>query len=117
MASGRQNLPFSPFIQVGNTLYISGHIGLDASGKPGATAQEEARLMMDGFKKTIESGGMTMDDLVSVTIFCSDVKLFEEFNAIYRTYFSGRLPTRAFIGSGALLFGARFEVLGIAARG
>ena len=59
---------------------------------------------------------MTMDDLVSVQIFCSDVAHYDAFNAVYRTYFEGDFPARAFIGAGTLLFDARFEVQGIAVR-
>jgi 2-iminobutanoate/2-iminopropanoate deaminase len=44
------------------------------------------------------------------------VSLFEKFNTVYRTYFPGEFPARAFLGSGRLLFDARFEVQGIAAR-
>jgi enamine deaminase RidA (YjgF/YER057c/UK114 family) len=57
-----------------------------------------------------------MHDLVYVQIFCSDVSLFARFNAVYRTYFDKNFPTRAFIGSGPLLFGARFEIQGIATK-
>jgi 2-iminobutanoate/2-iminopropanoate deaminase len=57
-----------------------------------------------------------MDDLVSVQIFCSDVKHYAAFNQVYRTYFNREYPARAFIGSGGLLFGARFEVQGIAVK-
>ena len=57
---------------------------------------------------------MSMDDLVSVQVYCSDVSLFDTFNGVYRGYFHGNYPARAFLGSGKLLFGARFEVLGIA---
>lgn len=117
MANPISGRPFSESVLAGDTLYISGHIGLDPrTGKPGATAEAEARLMMDAFKRTVENAGLTMDNTVSITIFCSDVSLYEEFNAVYRSYFSGRLPARAFIGSGALLFGARFEIQGIAVR-
>jgi enamine deaminase RidA (YjgF/YER057c/UK114 family) len=57
-----------------------------------------------------------MDDLVSVQVFCSDVGHYDAFNRVYRTFFSGEFPARAFLGSGTLLFGARFEVQGIAVR-
>jgi 2-iminobutanoate/2-iminopropanoate deaminase len=57
-----------------------------------------------------------MDDLVSVQVFCSDVKHYDAFNAVYRTYFKREFPARAFIGVGTLLFNARFEVQGIAVR-
>jgi len=113
----RGNFPFSDAVWHGNTLYLSGHIGLDAkTARPPATAGEEARLVMDGVKRTLESAGLTMDDLLSVQIFCSDVTLFETFNVVYRTYFKGEFPARAFLGSGKLLFDARFEVQGIAGR-
>jgi 2-iminobutanoate/2-iminopropanoate deaminase len=114
---GGSTAPFSEAVRTGNTLYVAGHIGLDPqTGKPGATPEEEARLAMESFKRTVEAGGMTMDDLVSVTVYCSDVSYYDAFNGAYRTYFHGNYPARAFIGSGKLLFGARFEVQGIAVK-
>jgi 2-iminobutanoate/2-iminopropanoate deaminase len=115
--TARSQLPFSDAVWHGDTLYLSGHIGLEPkTGKPGATPEEEARLVMDGIKGTLASAGLTMDDLLSVQIFCSDVSLFERFNAVYVTYFKGEFPARAFLGSGRLLFDARFEVQAIAGR-
>ncbi len=110
-------LPFSSGILVGDTYYVSGHIGLDpATRKPPADAEQEARVMLDGFRATLGRANLAMEDLVYVQIFCADVSLFEKFNAIYRGYFSGEFPTRVFLGSGPLLFGARFEIQGIAVR-
>ena len=43
---------------------------------------------------------MTMDDLVSVQIFCPDVANYDAFNSVYRTYFKKEYPARAFLGSG-----------------
>ncbi len=57
-----------------------------------------------------------MDDLVTVTVYCSDVKHYDAFNAVYRTYFKKEFPARAFIGAGTLLFNARFEMQGIAVK-
>ena len=109
--------PFSEAVLKGDTLYVGGHIGLDPqTGKPGASPEEEARLVMESFKRSVDAGGMSMDDLVSVTVFCSDVSHYDAFNGAYRTYFHGNYPARAFIGSGKLLFGARFEVQGIAVK-
>ncbi len=109
--------PFSEAVLAGNTLYIAGHIGIDPkTGKPGATPEEEARLVMEALKRTVEAAGLGMDDMVSVQVFCSDVSVFDAFNSVYRTYFHGNYPARAFIGSGKLLFGARFEIQGIAVK-
>jgi enamine deaminase RidA (YjgF/YER057c/UK114 family) len=100
---------------VGDVLYLSGMLGLAQGGVP-ETAEEEARNVLDSMKRLLEGEGLTMDDLVSVQIFCSDVAHYAAFNDVYRTYFTSEFPARAFIGSGALLFNARFEVQGIASR-
>lgn len=114
----KADLPFSDAVWAGNTLYLSGHIGLDPqTHRPPASASEEARLVLDALKKTLEAAGLAMSDLVSLQIFCSDVSLFNEFNTAYRTYFKNdEYPARAFLGSGKLLFDARFEVQGIAVK-
>jgi 2-iminobutanoate/2-iminopropanoate deaminase len=110
-------LPYSNAVRVGDTLYLAGDIGvIPGTRTVPDTAAEEARLLMESFQRTLEHAGYTMDDLVYVQVFCSDVKHYEEFNAVYRTYFKERFPARAFIGSGPLLFGARFELQGIAAK-
>jgi len=105
-------LPFSGGVLVGNTFYLAGNIGLTADLQVPATATEEARLVMEAVKAALAQVGMTPDDLVSVQIFCSDVAHYAEFNRVYRTYFKKEFPARAFLGSGKLLFGARFRVQG-----
>ena len=108
--------PFSGAVQVGDTLYLSGTIGLDEDGRVPDTASAEAALVLDTLQATLEKAGMTMDDLAYVTIYCSDVAHYQAFNEVYRTYFTGEFPARAFIGAGTLLFDARFEVQAIAVR-
>lgn len=110
-------LPFSNGVRAGNTLYVAGHLGLDPKTQmPPADVEAEARLVLDGIKATVEAAGFTMDDLVSVTVFCPDLAQYDAFNRVYVSYFKGRFPARAFIGSGPLIRGARFEVLGTAVR-
>jgi len=109
--------PFSDAVLVGDTLYLSGRIGIDpATGSAPADVEEELRLLFDGFAAVLAQAGMTMDDLVWVQIFSPDVSLWERFNTAYLKRFSKELPARAFIGSGPLLKGGRFEMLGIAVR-
>ena len=108
--------PFSGAVQVGKTLYLSGSIGVDANNKVPDTAEAEARLLLDSIQRTLKEAGLTMDDLVSVQVFCSDVKHYDAFNTVYRTYFKKEFPARAFIGAGKLLFDARFEMVGIAVQ-
>ncbi len=108
--------PFSGAVRVGDTLYLSGDIGLDENRKVPDDAETEARIVLENLKRRLKAAGMTLDDLVFVQVFCSDVSHYAAFNGVYRTYFEKEFPARAFIGSGKLLFGARFEVQAIAVK-
>jgi 2-iminobutanoate/2-iminopropanoate deaminase len=111
-------LPFSGAILAGNTLYMSGRIGLDAkTGKAPAEVDEEIKLLLDHVKATVVQAGMTMDDLTYVQIACTDLSLYDKFNTAYRTYFTTKdLPAREFIGAATLLRGGHFEVQAIAVK-
>ena len=109
--------PFSGGILTGNTLYLAGRIGLDKTGKAPADVSEEIKLLLDQIKATLEQAGMTMDDLVYVQIACTDLSLYDKFNAAYRSYFTSKdLPAREFIGAASLLRGGHFEIQAIAVR-
>jgi 2-iminobutanoate/2-iminopropanoate deaminase len=110
-------LPFSDGVLVGNTLYLAGRLGTDpkTNAIPNDT-EAEIRFLLDGFKATLAEAGMTMDNLVTVTIYCPDLTLYDKFNGVYRSYFGKEFPARAFIGSGPLLRNAHFEMQGIAAK-
>lgn len=113
----RADLPFSDAVRIGETLYISGRIGFEpGTMKVPASAEQEARNLLDGIQEVLRVANMNMDDLVYVQIFSPDVSLFETFNSVYRSYFKEELPARAFLGSGPLLFDARFEMMGIAVK-
>jgi reactive intermediate/imine deaminase len=113
----KDDRPFSDAVRVGNTLYLAGRIGLDrTTGKPPADAAAEVRNVLNEIKAVLAQEGMTMDDLVTVQVFCPDVSLYGTFNDIYKGYFTKGYPARAFIGSGPLLAGGRFEVQGIAVK-
>lgn len=107
--------PFSGAVMVGNTLYLSGQLGAGANNKP-ETAEAEATAVLNNVKALLAKDEMTMDDLVTVTIFASNTADYAAFNTVYRGYFTKEFPARAFIGAGPLLFGARFEVQGIAVK-
>lgn len=116
-SADRSPLPFSEGVLVGDTLYVAGHIGIDPKTDKAAESPDvEARLVMNAVERTVKSAGMTMDNLVSVTVYCTDLGLYQTFNTAYETYFHGKYPARAFIGVAQLLRGAHFEVQGIAVR-
>lgn len=102
--------PFSGAVVVGDTAYLSGVLGT------GDTAEAAATAGLNSLQNNLKAAGMTMDDLVSIQIFCPDVANYDAFNRIYRTYFKQEFPARAFLGSGPLLQGAKFEIQGIAVK-
>ncbi len=109
--------PFSDAVLVRDTLYLSGRIGIDPkTGKVPPDVDEELRLLFDEFTAVLAEAKMTMDDLVWVQVFSPDVSLWDRFNSAYVKRFSQDLPARAFLGSGPLLLGGRFEMMGIATR-
>jgi 2-iminobutanoate/2-iminopropanoate deaminase len=102
--------PFSGAVMAGDTLYLSGMLGT------GDTAEAAATTGLTAIQNTLKSAGMTMDDLVEVQIFTPDVANYDGFNKVYRTFFTGDFPARAFLGSGPLLNGAKFEIMAIAVK-
>ncbi len=111
------NNPYSNAVLVGDTLYLAGDIGVDLeTGAPPEDVKEEVKILMDRMKQRLEMVDMSMDDLVMVNVHCPDLSLYDDFNSVYRTYFTDHFPARAFLGSGPLLVGGRFEVTAIAVR-
>lgn len=118
LADDNPQLPFSGAILAGNTLYLSGRIGIDPkTGKAPAEVDEEIKLLLDHVKATLAQAGLTMDDLVYVQIACTDLSLYDKFNSAYRAYFTTKeLPAREFIGVATLLRGGHFELQSIAVK-
>jgi 2-iminobutanoate/2-iminopropanoate deaminase len=110
--------PFADAVLIdGRTLYLSGRLGLiPGTDKVPESVEEEAHAVMQELQRILAMAGTELDQLVSLQVFASDVSLWERFNVVYRSYFKGQLPPRAFIGSGTLLYGARFELQGIAVK-
>ena len=111
------NLPFSDAVLVGDTLYISGRIGIDpATGMAPPHIEKELDILFAGFSDVLTAAGMSWDDLVWVQIFSPDLTLWERFNAEYVKHFREGFPARAFLGSAPLLRNGRFEMMGIAVK-
>jgi 2-iminobutanoate/2-iminopropanoate deaminase len=108
---------FSGAVMTGNTLYVAGMTDSDpATNAISPDATVAARIVLTKIQNQIQKTGLTMDDLVWVQIFAVDLKEYAAFNEVYRTFFKGPLPARAFLGTNALLGGAHFEVMGIAVK-
>lgn len=111
-------LPFSEAVRVGNTVYLSGQLGV----KPNTTTvvtggiKAETRQTMENIRATLTAHGYTMDDLVKCTVMLADMSEWATFNEVYRTYFKKHFPARSAFGANGLALNARVEVECIAAR-
>jgi len=111
-------LPFSPGVMVGDTLYLSGVIGADASGQPVAGGFEpEMRQAMANALAVLKAAEMDFSDVVSVTVYLGDIKDYGQLNQIYREYFKTEpLPARSTVAVTALARGAKMEITMTAVR-
>ena len=109
-----RHLPFSSAVKVGDTLYIAGTTADPDRLTKGLSLEQEATDLMDQIKQNVEKAGMTMDDVVSAQVFCTDLTNYQAFNSVYSKYFHEDFPARTFVGVNKLLFGARFEVNAVA---
>ena len=112
-------LPFSEAVRVGDTLYVSGQVGLQPGTLklvPGGI-KEETRQIMSNLKTTLEAHGYTLADLVKCTVMLADIGKWGDFNEIYKTYFTDHFPARSAMGVNGLAVGAQVELDCIAVAG
>lgn len=108
--------PYSQAIIAGGFIFISGQIPLDpATGKLiEGSFEEKARRVMDNIKAILEAAGASMDDIVKVTVYLKNIKLFADFNRVYAEYFKGPPPARVVVEVSNLPLNADLEVEAIA---
>ena len=106
-----KGLPFSTAVRVGQTLYLSGQIGLDGSGKvvPGGIAAE-TRQALENIRLTLEKLGSSMDHVIKATVMLADMSEWGEMNKVYVTFFPNHLPARSALGVNGLAMNARVEI-------
>jgi 2-iminobutanoate/2-iminopropanoate deaminase len=111
-------LPFSPGILVGDTLYLSGHLGRDPVTSqlvPGGI-EAETRQALANLGEVLKTAGMGFEHVTTVTAYITNFDEFERFNIVYREYFPKDPPARATVQVAALNAGARVELQMIAVK-
>jgi 2-iminobutanoate/2-iminopropanoate deaminase len=111
--SSTRGLPFSDGIVAGNTLYVAGQEGTDASDKLVAGGIVPA---LENIKKVLQAAGFELKDVVSVTVYLADIHEFPDMNKIYRGVMPDPKPARATIQAAALVNNARIEISAIAVK-
>lgn len=103
--------PYSQAIRAGNTVYLSGQIGLDpASGQLVEGLEAQAHRVLQNLRAVARAAGGSMDDVVKLTLLMADLNDFAKANEIMAGYFSQPYPARATYQVAALPRGARIEI-------
>jgi 2-iminobutanoate/2-iminopropanoate deaminase len=115
--SPARGLPFSDGIVAGNTLYVAGQEGTDASDKlvAGGIAPETTAALAN-IQKVLQAAGFELKDVVSVTVYLADIHEFPDMNKVYKGVMPDPKPARATIQAAALVNGARVEISAIAVK-
>ncbi len=110
--------PYSQAIDTGDTIFLSGQIGLDpAKGSIVAGGIEhETRQVLDNIREVLHAAGLGFGDVIKTTIFLISLADFEIVNGIYGEHFTENFPARSTVQVAALPRGARIEIEVIARR-
>lgn len=108
--------PYSQAIKIGNTLYCSGQIALDAETGDMQQADifKETAKVMENIEAVLEAADMDFSNIVKTTIFLSDMELFPKVNEVYGQYFKETYPARETVAVKGLPKGAHVEISVIA---
>ena len=106
-----QPLPFSEAVRVGDTLYLSGQLGIGPDGKLPDGIEAQTKQAMDNIGTVLKRAGLGYADVFHCTAFLSDMKNWPAFNKVYVPYFpAGKMPARSAFGANGLALGALLEI-------
>lgn len=102
--------PYSAGIFAGGTLYVSGQVGRDKSGQYPAEFEAEMKQALENIRNILTAAKMDFSNAVAVTVYLTDMKMFDRMNKVYLEYFPEPRPTRTTVGVAALVGAARIEI-------
>lgn len=104
--------PYSQAVRAGDTVYFSGQIALDpdTGALVDGGVEDQARRAFDNLKAVCMAAGGSMDDIVRLGLYLTDLSDFATVNAVMGTYFAEPYPARSTVEVSALPKGALFEV-------
>ncbi|MDR3204468.1 MAG: RidA family protein [Deltaproteobacteria bacterium] len=107
--------PYSQAIVCGSTVYVSGQLPIDPiTGQMPDKVSEQARLSLSNIGCILEAVGSSLDKVLRVGVFITDLTKFQELNEVYSTFFSSPYPARSTVQVSALPKGAKVEIEAVA---
>ena len=110
--------PYSQAIMAGDTVYVSGQLPINPSTGEFAEGgiKEQARQSLNNIKNVLAEAGMTMQQVVKVTVLMTDMSDFAAVNEVYAEFFSAPYPARSAFAVAALPKGGAIEIEGVAVK-
>ncbi len=110
--------PYSQAIQAENTVYVSGQIPIDPStgAFAGQDIVSQTRQSLTNIRSILEAAGLSMKNVVKVTVLMTDIGEFAAMNEVYAQFFEAPYPARAAYQVAALPKGAKVEIEAIAVK-
>ncbi len=113
----KQGAPFSEGQVVGNTLYVAGQQGPDANGKvTGTDITLQTTNAIAAIEKVVKEAGFKLSDIVSVTVYVTDLNDVAKMNDVYKKLMADPKPARATVQVAGLIGGAKIEISAIAVK-
>lgn len=113
----KQGMPFSDGYVAGNTLYVAGQQGPDAHGKvTGTDITLQTTNAIGAVEKVVKEAGFQMTDIVSVTVYVTDLNDVPKMNEVYKKLMPDPKPARATVQVAGLIGGAKIEISAIAVK-
>lgn len=105
------NAPFSDVVQVGNTYYLSGQIGMNHSSRTlvAGGIKTETTQALENIQAVLAQHNLDMTDVIKATVILDDIEDFAAFNEVYSAYFPQK-PARTTFAAEALARGAKIEI-------
>lgn len=102
--------PFARAVQANGFLFLSGQLSMNAAGEPlPGTIEQQTQRVMNNIIATLESCGSSLEKVVKVNVWLSDMQHFSAFNAQYSQFFTDGFPARTTV-IGQLAFGLDVEI-------
>ena len=112
-----QGMPFSDGYVAGDTLYVAGQQGPDAHGKvTGTDITLQTTNAIAAVEKVVKQAGFQMTDIVSVTVYVTDLNDVPKMNEVYKKLMPDPKPARATVQVAGLIGGAKIEISAIAVK-
>jgi enamine deaminase RidA (YjgF/YER057c/UK114 family) len=106
--------PYTPALQVGHFLYVSGQAARDAQGKMALTPAEQIRQCLMNVRLIVEAAGLTMEHLVYSQVYVTDPSTYGEFPGVWQEFFKGEGPARSLLGAVAMPVDTPVEINAVA---